>query len=112
MNRIDEFNATYASTTDFEAKVNASDLALDLALEDSSKEALFAASLLHHSKHIALGFAWEYHCKHPRTWMQENLEFEITNDLFTLDVVALHKGKVRFVPCEGVTIKDMHRRAL
>ena len=104
---IEDFNATYGSTTVFEARVTETSLVLDNALEDAAQEPLLAASLLHHTTRMALGFAWEYQIKHRRAWMEENLEFEITNDLFTLSFEALREGKVRFVPCEGVKIQDM-----
>jgi hypothetical protein len=113
--RLAEFNATYGSTEVFEARIQESEIAFENCLsdlKDAVLEALFAASLLQHTPRMALGYAWDYQIKHQRSWMEENLEFEITNDLFTLDVDALREGKVRFVPCEGVTIKDMHRRTL
>ena len=107
--RLAEFNIAYSSTRDFEAKMNTSDLALDHLLKaphHRTREALFAKSLLHHSKHIALGFAWDYHLKYPRTWIERDMEFEITNDVFTLCFDALREGKVLFVPCEGVIINE------
>jgi hypothetical protein len=105
--RLADFNAAYSSTADFEAKVNASDRALDHLLKAPhyrTREALFAKSLLHHSKSMALSFAWDYQYKYPRTWIERDMEFEITNDVFTLSFDALREGKVLFVPCDDVQI--------
>jgi len=88
---------TYTSTEDFEAKFMVSTLALEKCLhdpQDAELEAIFAISLLKHTKRMALRFAWDYHYNNPRTYNNE----EITADLFTLSFSALHTGKIVFLP--------------
>ncbi len=95
---IDNFNATYGSPAVFEARIRDSELAFENCLKDfndPAKEALFAASLLQHTERMALGYAWDYHYKNPRTYGQQ---IEITNDRFTLSIADLHLGKIVFVP--------------
>lgn len=95
---IEDFNATYGSTAVFEARIQDSELAYENCLKDlkdPAREALFAASLLQHTPRMALGYAWDYHYKNPRTYGHNQ---EITNDLFTLSIADLHLGKIVFVP--------------
>jgi hypothetical protein len=93
---IENFNATYGSTEGFEARIQASELAFENCLKDikdPAREAIFAASLLQHTSRMALGYAWDYHYKNPRTYGKK-----ITNDKFTLSIADLHLGKIVFVP--------------
>ena len=91
-----QFHAPYTSTSDFEAKFMASMIALNKCVKDPQNtelEAIFATSLLSHTKRIALRFAWDYHYKIPQTYNNE----EITADLFTLSFDDLHIGKIVFL---------------
>ncbi len=88
--------APYTSTEDFENKFMASTLALEKCLhdpQDAELEAIFAISLLKHTKRMALRFAWDYHFKIPQTYNNE----EITADLFTLSFDDLPMGKIIFL---------------
>lgn len=94
---IDEFNATYGSSTVFEARIHESEIAYEKSLQsplNSELEAIFARTLLKHTKRMALGYAWDYHYKNPRTYGHD---IEITNDLFTLSFEELEYGKIVFV---------------
>ena len=91
-----QFHAPYTSTEDFETKFMASTLALNKCVKDPQDmklEAIFATSLLAHTKRMALRFAWDYHSKIPQTYNNK----EITVDLFTLSFDDLPMGKIVFL---------------
>ncbi len=94
---IDDFNTTYGSSNVFNARINDSEIAYEKSLQsplDPELEAIFARTLLKHTKRMALSYAWDYHYKNPRTYGND---IEITNDLFTLSFEDLEYGKIVFV---------------
>jgi hypothetical protein len=93
---ICEFHTNYTSVEDFETKFIASTLALKNCVQDpqnTTLEAIFATSLLSHTKRFALRFAWDYHYKIPQICGN----YEITKDLFTLSFDDLQTGKIVFI---------------
>jgi hypothetical protein len=96
VHNICNFHTKYTSTSDFENKFIASVVALEKCVQDPQNtelEAIFAISLLYHTKRIALRFAWDYHSKIPQTYGN----YEITNDSFTLSFDDLQTGKIVFI---------------
>jgi hypothetical protein len=96
IHNICDFHTNYKSTADFENKFIDSIVALEKCVQDPQNtelEAIFATSLLSHTKRFALRFAWDYHYKIPQT----DGNYDITNDLFTLSFDDLQIGKIVFI---------------